>query len=128
MVMAVSGLRWETVPHLLAVVRSGKADLHQLSALANLSVVITAPDTLRQAQQKSPEDPLVCLGLGAEFMVNCDYPNARESLLKAVKFGSQMWGTHAMLGNCWIETQDWEQLPLWWKNLPEQEQIPVPGV
>ncbi len=125
--LSIAGCRWESVPHFLAIVKTGEFERSRLVSLANTVATVSAPENLEHARKRSPRDPLVLLGLGTEQWAQHRLEEAREWFEQAIAEDPSLWEAHGRLGICLCELQAWQAMSQWQQNLPEGD-FAVPNV
>ncbi len=115
--MNVSGRRRESVPHFFSLVRSGKADVHELVLFADLDRPNEQLQFLNDCEKKSPGDQLVQFGLAADALWDGRTDEAMVRLKKSLSVSPHFIAGLAMLGELLINHSD-DQFVKWYRDLP----------
>lgn len=78
--LSISGRRWQATPHLMELLRSGKADVSQLLLLGNGQRMIEDQKLLDTGLQAAPDDPWPVLGTARAAIARNEFPRARQLL------------------------------------------------
>ena len=115
--MNVSGRRRESVPHFFSLVRSGKAEVHELVLFADLDRPNEQLQFLTDCVKKSPGDQLVQFGLAADALWDGRTEEAMVRLNKSLTVFPNFIAGQAMLGELLVNHSD-DQFVKWYRGLP----------
>ena len=104
--LGVTGRRWQSRPHLLAILRSGVATWEQLAILGDLERPVESADYLRHCADKSPDDVLVQLGSAVLALTSGRSSESRRLLRGVVDRAPHLVAAHAMLGELLVGADD----------------------
>jgi predicted Zn-dependent protease len=113
----VTGRRWQSRPHLEAIVRAGAFDLEQLLMLGDPDSVIDFSKDLERAQRRDPADPLPLVGLARIARKNGDHKQALTLVRSALKANPDDLQAQATLGQLLLENAPAE-VAQWHAALP----------
>jgi tetratricopeptide (TPR) repeat protein len=102
----VTGRRWQSLPHWLAVVRSGLANWDQLAAVGDLEHPQEGGEFLRDCARKTPDDVLVQLGLAVESLTAGNAQEARRLLQNVADQAPHLVAAQALLGELLVGVDD----------------------
>lgn len=115
--LGMCGRRWEAVPHILHIVRTGEpTDL--LLMLARENVVVQQPDLLEAAREADPQDPNPLVGLAWHAAESNQIDHAVELLRKAISLSPAQAAAHVALGRQLLAERRFEELVNWSRQLP----------
>ncbi len=97
-VLGVSGQRWESLPHFMALIRTESWDLDGLALLGDLERPVEQHEYLRHCQRAAPDDILVRSGLAAHAIIDGETSRAEEILQQVVAERPDLIAAQAMLG------------------------------
>ena len=117
-VLGISGRRWESVAHLLTVVRSGRFPAEHLVMLGDVERVVDKRQILTWCRQNAPDDPLPLLGQARIALVTNDLAEARRLLERVVAVLPNENEAQARLGSVIQETGRDEEFLNWLARLP----------
>ena len=124
-VLCATGRRYESLPHLLALLKLGAATLEDLLFLGNPVHTVDHSEYLSFARQVAPDDPLPTLGLASVAMFHGKREEARELLQHTLAHGPNLADAQALLGRYYVETNDVAGMERWNATLtPEVERHP----
>ena len=115
--MNVSGRRLESLPHFFSLVRSGKAEVHELVLFADLDRPNEQLQFLNDCEKKSPGDQVVQLGLAANALWDGRPDEALIRLKESLSAFPNLIAGQAMLGELLVSSSD-EQFVKWYRGLP----------
>ncbi len=123
--LCATGRRYESLPHLLALLKLGVPTLEDLLFLGNPVHTVDHSEFLTAARQAAPNDPLPTLGLASVAMFHGKKEEARELLKHTLAYGTPLPDAQALLGRYLVETDDAEGMREWNAELtPELEWHP----
>lgn len=111
------GRRWESMPHLLDVVRVNPASVEFLLLLGNPDAVLDVPPGIENYRRQAPEDPLPLICLARTALHHRQFDQAEQLARQALEFDSGQIEAWVILGSALLqgpasEFQKWEaQLP-----------------
>ena len=111
--LTATGRRYESLPHLLALLKLGVPTLEDLLFLGNPVHNVDHGDYLRSARENAPEDPLPTLGLASVALFHGQREEARELLKHTLKYGPHLPDAQALIGRYYVETNDAEGMRRW---------------
>ncbi|MBI1311745.1 tetratricopeptide repeat protein [bacterium] len=114
----VTGQRWESLPALLRLARSGTCSLQELAILGDTERPLEYRDFLEGCQEKVPDDPLILTGLGAVAYSEGEPVLAREYLDKALSLNPSIVSAHALLGEMLVDSPN-ASFSDWSSRLPQ---------
>lgn len=115
--VGVSGRKWESLPHFMALMKSGSATFDELALLGDLDRPVEQPDYLKRSAQNAPDDVLVQLGLAAQAVYDKRSADALSLLKKVVARDPDLIAAQTLLGELLVDADakdfiDWHaQLP-----------------
>lgn len=115
--LGITGRRWESVEHLLAVVRSGRFPAEHLLYLGDVERVIDKRRVLTKCRQAAPDDPLPLLGEARIAVVSGDLPEARRLLERVALLLPEENEAQARLGNVLLDLGQDEEFSSWLARL-----------
>jgi len=104
--LGVTRRRWQSLPHLLSILRSGLATWEQLVILGDLERPVDAGDFLQESARQAPEDIIVQLGLAATAMTDGRSQEARDRSREIVKRAPHLMAAQSILGELLIDADD----------------------
>ena len=116
--MNASGQRWKSLPHYLALVQSGTAEVNELVLMADLDRPIEQRPYLEECERKAPDDPFVKLGLAAHAFWEGRLDEATERLKRLVAAAPELLDGQALLGELLVNRSDGE-FAEWHSRLPD---------
>ena len=116
--LGITGRRWESVAHMLAVVHSGRFPGEHLLMLGDVERVANERRMLTRCRQAAPDDPLPKLGLARVALVENDLPEARRLLEQVVAVLPNENEAQAQLGSVLLESGSAEEFLDWLARLP----------
>jgi tetratricopeptide (TPR) repeat protein len=117
--LGATGRRWETEPHLQAVLKSGSATIQELVLLADLERPSEEGEFLKKCRDQQPDEPLVLMGLAADAAHQGDADAAIAMLKDVLKQKPDLLAAHALLGELLV-FDDPELFEAWHDQLPAQ--------
>lgn len=112
-ILGMLGRRWESVPHLVALLQSRQFDLETLLFLGNLEQLIELPARLEQALATVPEDPLPQLGLARLALRDDELSLAQEKLQPVVEQYPELAEAQVRWGQLLLRLGDEEAFQTW---------------
>jgi tetratricopeptide (TPR) repeat protein len=120
-----TGRRFESIPHLFALLKSGTATIEDLMFLGNPVHTIDNSEFLKFAREINPNDPLPAIGLASVALYHSKKEEARELLKTATANRSELPEAQALLGRLIFELNDAEAIEKWSRSIgPAAEQHP----
>lgn len=116
-ILGVSGQRWESLPHFMALVRTKSWDLDGLALLGDLERPVEQAEFLRHCARAAPDDILVRSGLAAHALIDGEVVRAREILQEVVADRPDLIAAQAMLGQLLLDTEE-HVFTQWHADLP----------
>jgi tetratricopeptide (TPR) repeat protein len=117
-ILGVTGRRWESVPHLLAVLRSGRFPAEVLVLLGNADRVLKNRQLLSKCREVAPDDPLPLLGQARVEMVIDEHATARQLLERVVTALPNEIEAQARLGSVLLGADGDVEFLRWLAHLP----------
>lgn len=117
-ILGVSGQRWESLPHFMALVRTKSWDLDALALLGDLERPVEQGDFLRHCARTAPDDILVRSGLAAHALVEGEASRAREMFQEVAADRPDLIAAQAMLGELLLDSEE-HVFAQWHAALPE---------
>ena len=117
-VLGITGRLWESVPHMLALVRSGRFPAEHLLKLGAFDRVVNERRMLARCRQAAPDDPLPLLGQARVALVENDVPAARKLLEQVIAVLPNENEAQVQLGSVLLETGSAEEFLDWLAKLP----------
>ena len=114
---SVSGRRHESSPHYFFLVKSGRAEVHELVLFADLSRPNEQGPFLRDCDQKAPGDQLVQFGLANTAFEEGETDDAFARLETILSHSPQFLAGQAMLGELLVNQSDADFFE-WHRQLP----------
>ncbi len=99
-VLGVTGRRWESVPHLLELIKQNRADVPDLLLLGDVERIVDERGHLQFCRRAAPRDPLPLLGLARIALAENRKREATELLKKVVAADPNLTEAQARLG--WV--------------------------
>jgi tetratricopeptide (TPR) repeat protein len=115
--LQVTGRRWQSVPHLIAILRSGAATREQLTILGDLERPVESADFIRQCSATNPEDVLVQLGSAVLDLTRGRSTEASQLVGKVVDRAPHLIAAQALLGELLVGGDD-AAFVAWHSKLP----------
>jgi tetratricopeptide (TPR) repeat protein len=115
--LSTTGQRWESLPHYLALIRSGTATVPELTVFADLDRAVEQRPFLEECVRQSPDDPLVQLGLAADDFWTGNTAEAESRLRSLLAVAPHLVAGQALLGELLVIRSDQEFLA-WYDRLP----------
>ncbi len=116
---SISGRRWESVPHYLFLVRSGKAEITELVLFGDPDRPIEQRPYLEDCAKQAPEDSLVRLGLAAHTLWEGRTAEALPQLQQIVQASPEVLAAQMLLGELLVNGND-DAFIEWHSRLPAQ--------
>lgn len=113
------GRRWETLPHLDALMRSNRLNLENLLMLGNLAKAFDSPAEVARYLDSTPDDLLPTLSSAQSLMREGDFDKAGELLTALLVQQPQLVEAHVQMGLL-LENTAPDSLPQWNKQLPPE--------
>ena len=117
-VLNTLGRRWESWPHVLALIREGQFAVEDLLFLANYDEWYENQPLLRRAIAVEPENPSIWLGIARIDHHDNRTEEARRWLERAVKKAPELLEAQAQLGRLLLEERDEAAFLRWQAALP----------
>jgi tetratricopeptide (TPR) repeat protein len=117
-VLGATGRRWESVAHLLAIVRSRDFPADHLLLLGNVERVLDSHELLIKCREIAPDDPLPMLGQARVEVVNGDLAKARHLLERVVAVLPNEYEGQARLGTVLLGARGDDDFLDWLGRLP----------
>ena len=114
------GRRWESMPHLLALIKQKNFTIEQLLLLGNLDEVINQRELLETCRKIEPDDPIPTLGLARIHLAQGRTDQAKDLAIQLFEFNPLDINARVILGQLLIDAAadakaflDWhDDLPL----------------
>ena len=116
-VLAVSGRRWEGLPHFLDLIRGGTFTEIHLLWLGDIQRTVGSHQYLERCRQADANDPLPLLGLAHVHIDRGQISEARDLLQQVVDLNPQQIEAQAWLGVTLLN--DPERFSRWHQQLPQ---------
>jgi thioredoxin-like negative regulator of GroEL len=104
--LGIEGRRFESLPHLLWLVRSNRFSLEHLMLLGNHALAIDKSDELKRFHQAAPDDPLPLLGQARVAIHRSDERKAKELLKQVLAKAPELIEARAELGQVLFNEED----------------------
>jgi thioredoxin-like negative regulator of GroEL len=117
-VLGITGRRWESVPHMLTLLRSGRFPAEHLLLLGDVERAVDKRLVLTRCRENAPDDPLPLLGQARLWMVENDVPEAHRLLERVVAALPNEYEAQARLGTVLLEMRRSEEFLDWLARLP----------
>jgi tetratricopeptide (TPR) repeat protein len=117
-VLGITGRRWESVEHMLTILRSGHFPGEYLIFLGDVERVVERRRVLTRCRAVAPEDPLPLLGEARIAVVMDDLPEARRLLERVVASLPNENEAQARLGSMLLDMNEREEFNHWLARLP----------
>ncbi len=123
--LGITGRRWESVPHIMRLVRSGPFSAEHLILAGDAERVLDEHALLATARDTAPDDPLPMLGQARIALVNNELLEARRLLLRVVALLPSENEAQARLGEVLLEMDRDDEFLQWHARLlPNAEEHP----
>ena len=116
-VLGITGRRWESVSHLLLLLRSGQFSSENLIILGDVDRAITMGDVLTWCLETAPDDPLTLLGEARVALVSNELPKARRLLERVATLLPNEVEAQVRLGALLLETGQSDEYLEWQARL-----------
>lgn len=117
--LAISGQKWEAMPHYLALIKTQNWSLDSLAMLGDIERAIEQPAYIASVAKQRPQDPWVMLSQAALALTDGKEDTARPILTEVVAQRPQWFAAQAMLGETLLSA-DVEAYIAWEKSLPRE--------
>ena len=104
--LGIEGRRFESLPHLLWLIRSNRFSLEHLMLLGNHALAIDKSDELKRFRQAAPDDPLPLLGQARVAIHNSDEQKAKGLLKQVLAKSPELIEAQAELGQLLWNEED----------------------
>ncbi|HXT57611.1 MAG TPA: FG-GAP-like repeat-containing protein, partial [Pirellulales bacterium] len=104
--LGIEGRRFESLPHLLSLVRNNQFSLEQLMLLGNHALAIDKTDDLERFHQAAPDDPLPLLGEARMAIHRSRLQKAKELLKEVLAKAPELIEAQAELGQVLLSDED----------------------
>ena len=122
--LGLEGRRWESLPHLLEVLRADKFKLDDLLLMGDHAVAVGANDELEKFLEETPDDSVPLLGKARLALLNNRSQEAKRLLRKVLADAPNQIEARAELGQALLTSADAE-LDRWLQeDAPQAEQHP----
>jgi thioredoxin-like negative regulator of GroEL len=118
--LTVMGRRWDSAPHLLALLKRQEAQLNELLLLLYLGSPFEDRTKLERYRAAAPDDPQPLIALAQDARQNNERAAAIELLETALRRDPELLEGQAWLGQLLYEEQDWDRLASWAERLPDR--------
>jgi tetratricopeptide (TPR) repeat protein len=115
-VLTLAGRRWETVPHLLELVRRA-VDVHTMVFLVDIEKPVDYSDTLQKFADAAPNDPLPLLGLATIAIAEDRLQQASQYLQNASALDPDPVQMQAVTGRLMLRQSEFDALESWVASL-----------
>lgn len=116
--LTIEGRRFESLPHLYELLRSGHFSLDLLFLAGDHSKTVEGPDDLARFRAAAPEDPVPLIGLARIEMRKQNASQATRLLKQVIATAPALIEAHALLGRILIDSPDEKELIAWSSRLP----------
>lgn len=121
--LCATGRRFESLPHLFALLQLGVATIEDLLFLGNPVHTVDQSDFLNFARKTSPQDPMPAIGLASVALFNGKRDEARLLLKDALANNTDILEAQALLGRLYVETNDSAGLKEWNRQLNSRAEL-----
>jgi tetratricopeptide (TPR) repeat protein len=116
-VLGMTGRRWESVPHILRLMRADRFSSEHLIILGDVERVLVSGDLLTWCLQAAPDDPLALLGEARVAVATNELPKALQLLKRVVAALPGEVEAQVRLGALLLETGRREEFVQWQAGL-----------
>jgi tetratricopeptide (TPR) repeat protein len=117
-ILGITGRRWESVPHLLELVRARQYSAEHLLMLGDVERLANEETLLRSCREAVPDDPLPKLGEARLAIAHNDVRTAASLLREVVAVVPAETEAQARLGMLLLETGLPDEFAGWHRGLP----------
>ena len=104
--LGIEGRRFESLPHLLSLVRGKRFSLEHLMLLGHHVLAIEASEELQRCHQTAPEDPLPLLGQARSAIHHSELRKAKGLLKQVLAKAPELIEARAELGQVLLNEED----------------------
>ncbi|HEX6985662.1 MAG TPA: FG-GAP-like repeat-containing protein, partial [Planctomycetaceae bacterium] len=112
------GRRWESAPHLWALIRFQRFSVEDLALIGNLDELYDGTEMLRFFERSAPDDPVPLTGLARVALFKSEVDKAEPLLRRVVAAAPEQIEAQANLGKLLADAGRTEEFLEWHADLP----------
>ena len=116
--LIAGGRRWESVPHIIGLIKQKQFSIEHLLFLVNLDKVMDESARMEKCHKAIPDDPLPTVGLAKLHMARGRTAIGSDLAIQAIEFNPLEVEAHVLIGYLLLETDSLEGFLDWHSTLP----------